>query len=83
MTNLTARLKDDVSTPVAPSPFPVQPAPLGTLPPPAINPRRFRDRRNYEERMADPVRAARWRAQKRQWWREHRAKWPVKVLVAP
>lgn len=30
MTNLTARLKDDVSTPVAPSPFPVRPAPLDT-----------------------------------------------------
>jgi hypothetical protein len=33
--------------------------------------------------VADPVRAARWRAQKRQWWREHRAKWPVTVRVAP
>jgi hypothetical protein len=29
------------------------------------------------------VRAARLRAQKRQWWREHRAARPVKVLVAP
>jgi hypothetical protein len=46
-----------------------------SMPRPAVNPRRYRDRRNYEERMADPVRAARWRAQKRQWWREHRAKW--------
>ena len=44
---------------------------------------RERRRRNYHERMADPVRAARWRAQKRQWWREHRAKWPVTVRVAP
>jgi hypothetical protein len=70
-------------TPVAPSPLPVHPAPLETLPQFAINPRRYRDRRNYEQRMMDPVRAARWRAQKRQWWREHRAKRPIKVLVAP
>lgn len=32
---------------------------------------------------SESVRAARLRAQKRQWWRENRAKWPVKVLVAP
>lgn len=71
-------------TPVAASPLPVQPAPLEVpVAARALNPRRYRDRRNYEERMADPVRHARWKAQKRQWWREHRAKRPVKVLVAP
>jgi len=72
-----------VLTSPARAPLPVQPAPLEALPRPAINPRRFRDRRNYEERMGDPVRAARWRAQKRQWWREHRARWPVTVREVP
>jgi hypothetical protein len=45
--------------------------------------RRGRVRDYYERRMADPVMAARWRAQKRQWHREHRAKRPIVVRVAP
>ena len=41
------------------------------------------DRVYYELRMSDPARARRWRAQKRQWWRNHRARVPVRVRVAP
>lgn len=77
-------MKERALTPVAPAPLPEQPAPLEVpVAARALHPRRYRDRRNYEERMADPERAARWRAQKRQWWREHRAVRPVTVRVAP
>ena len=34
-------------------------------------------------RQADPVRVARWRQQKRQCWRNNRAKVPVTVKVVP
>lgn len=46
--------------------------------------KRQRDRAYNRARTGgNTIAAARWRAQKRQWWREHRAKRPVRVLVAP
>lgn len=46
--------------------------------------KRERDRAYNQARSGgNTIRAARWRAQKRQWWREHRAVWPVRVRVAP
>ena len=44
---------------------------------------RARNKRWRAEVMADPERAARWRQQKRQWWRNNRAKLPIQVRVAP
>lgn len=46
--------------------------------------KRERDRAYNAARTGGNSRAAaRWREQKRQWWREHRAKWPIVVRVAP
>jgi len=46
--------------------------------------KRERDRvYNAARSGGNSLRAARWRAQKRQWWRERRSKRPVTVRVAP
>jgi len=46
--------------------------------------KRERDRAyNAARTGGNSLRAARWRAQKRQWWREQRSKRPVTVRVAP
>ena len=46
--------------------------------------KRQRDRvYNAARTSGNTIKAARWRAQKRQWWREHRAQRPITVRVAP